>query len=429
MRKNRTKTPHRKAQSACGSPASPSRSPLREADLDPRAALMEVVLTKGFEGAMQMLEQDRERLCGPLRRYQKDRLAHRYGFDDGSLVFGGRKVKVSKPRVRSVDGHEVELPTWNLFAGEDPLDSRVMEQLLVGVSTRSYDRSLEELPEKLAPSGVARSSVSRRFVAMTQKRMEEFLARPLGDLDLPVIMLDGRGMGEHLLVIALGIDSSGKKHVLGVVEGSTESTEVCRNLLRDLIGRGLVVEQARLFVIDGGKGIRRAIHEVFGSWVLVQRCQIHKLRNVADHLPKGKRTWVKAVMRRAWALKDTAKAKGKLRDLARQLEGLHPGAAGSILEGLEETMTVIDLHLNENLLKTLSSTNAIENVQGTLARVSRNVKRWRGGSMALRWGAAGLLEAEKKFRRLKGYREMPQFIASLEAIVAKETLDSKERVA
>lgn len=429
MKKNRTKQRLRKGQFASGSPASRSRSPLPEADLDPRAALLEVVLTKGFAGAMEMLEQDRERLCGPLRRWQVNRLAYRYGYDEGRLVFGGRKVKVAKPRVRSVDGHEMELPTWNQFAEEDPLDSRVLEQLLVGVSTRSYDRSLEELPEKLDPSGIARSSVSRRFVAMTRQRMEEFLARPLGDMDLPVIMLDGRGMGEHLLVIALGIDSSGHKHVLGVVEGSTESGEVCRNLLRDLIGRGLVVERARLCVIDGGKGIRKAIHEVFGGWALVQRCQIHKLRNVAEHLPKGKRTWVKAAMRRAWALKDASKAKGKLRDLARQLEGLHPGAAASILEGLEETVTVIDLHLKENMLKTLSSTNAIENVQGTLARVSRNVKRWRGGSMALRWGAAGLLEAEKKFRRVKGYREMPQFIASLDAIIAKKSLDSKKRVA
>lgn len=428
-KKNRTNAPLRKVRFASGRSASTSRSPLRELPLDPRAALFEVVLAEGFEGAMRMLEADRERVCGPLRRWREDRTAYRHGYDEGRLVFGGHKITVPKPRVRSLEGRELELPTWRRFAEEDPLDRRVMEQILAGVSTRGYDRSLEELPEELASSATRRSSVSRRFVAATSQRVGQFLSRPLGDLDLPVIMLDGRGMGEHLLVIALGIDAGGEKHVLGVVEGSTESEQVCRSLLRNLIERGLVVERARLFVVDGGKGLRKAIREVFGGWSLVQRCQVHKLRNVVEHLPQGKRCWVRAAMRRAWASEEAGVARRKLKELARQLQEEHPGAAGSLLEGLDETVTVIDLGVTGWLLKSLSSTNPIENVQGTLARVSRNVKRWRGGSMALRWGVAGLIEAERKFRRVKGYRQLPQLIAALDRALNKQPLDRNEWVA
>lgn len=432
MKKNRTKQPSRNTEFAPGRSGPASRSPLRERGLDPRAELLEVVLAEGFAGVMEMLEQDRERLCGPSRQWRSERQAYRHGYIDGPLVLGGRKVTVPKPRVRSVGGKEVSLPTWRRFSQEDPLHRRVIEQIAVGVSTRGYERSLEPVPEELASSVTSRSSVSRRFVALTEARMKTFLSRPLGDLDLPVILLDGRGMGDHLLVVAMGIDRSGEKHVLGVVEGSTESEGVCRALLVSLIDRGLQVDRARLFVIDGGKGLRKAIRGVFGSSALVQRCQVHKLRNVMEHLPSGKRTWVRAAMRRAWSEPDVTKARGKLKDLARQFEESHPGASGSILEGLEETLTVIGLGLSGWLLKTLSSTNAIENVQGTLARVSRNVKRWRSGKMALRWGATGLLEAEKKFRRLKGHRDMPQLIAAIEALVQKEqgaSVDKTKRVA
>jgi transposase-like protein len=231
------------------------------------------------------------------------------------------------------------------------------------VSARDYGRTLEEVPDELEATTPSRSSVSRRLVAATEKRVKEFLERPLGDLDLPVLMLDGRGMGDHLLVIALGIDRTGGKHVLGVVEGSTESEAVARRLLEDLIRRGLPVERARLFVIDGGKGLRKAIKGVFGSWAVVQRCQVHKLRNVLDHLPEGKRAWVRAAIRRAWSAASAAKAKGQLRDLAARLEDDHPGAGASLLEGLDETVTMLGLGASGWLLKTLSTTNAIENVQ------------------------------------------------------------------
>jgi transposase-like protein len=396
---------------------------------DARQSLHELVLTKGLEVFAKMLEDDRTALCGPKHRPQGDRVAYRYGHDEGQQVLGGRKVRLRKPRVRSVTGRELELPTWREMNQEDPLNQRVIEQMLVGVSTRNYGRSLEPLPAAVPITGTSRSAVSRHFVASTRSQVEKFLSRRLDDLDLPVIMLDGTGMGEHVLVVALGIDAKGHKHVLGVTEGSTESEQVCRGLLRNLIERGLTVERARLFVIDGGKGLRKAIRETFGDWALIQRCQVHKLRNVVEHLPQGKRTWVRAAMNRAWLQPTAAGARSKLRELAAQLAEQHPSAARSILEGLDETLTVIGLGLGSTLAKTMRSTNPIENLQGTLKRVARNVKRWRGGSMALRWAVSGLLEAQKRFRRVKGYREMPQLIAALEATVRCEAVDTKAKIA
>jgi transposase-like protein len=384
------------------------------------------VLAEGFQGVMQILEQEREALCGPTRFWQPSRQAYRYGFDEGRLVLGGRTVKVPKPRVRSTEGRELELPSWRHFAEEDPLRERVVRQILAGVSTRNYGDSLEDLPDRLQAGMTSSSSVSRRFVAVTRHRMKEFLSRSLTALDLPVILIDGTGFGEHLLVIALGIDTTGRKHVLGVVEGTTESEEVCKSLLRDLIERGLKVERARLFVLDGGKGVRRAVRTTFGEWGLVQRCQIHKLRNILEHLPEHRRTWVRAAIRKAWAEETPAKAKRKLLHLAEQLESDHPGAAASIREGIEETLTLIRLGVRGSLHKTLSSTNAIENLIGRVKKVSRNVKRWRGGSMVLRWAATGLIESQRKFRRIKGHREMSQLVAALEATIS---MDKKQKVA
>lgn len=425
MKKSRTKSSPRKALSPSGRSASKAESTPPWA-LSPRARLLEVVLAKGFEGVMQILEEDREALCGPARRWQVGREAYRHGFDEGQLVLGGRTVKLRKPRVRTIEGAEVELPAWGHFAEEDPLRERVLRQVLAGVSTRSYGDSLEDIPEELQPGMTSSSSVSRRFVAVTRHRMKEFLSRSLTDLDLPVILIDGTGFGEHLLVIALGIDVSGQKHVLGVVEGTTEGEEVCKNLMRDLVERGLKVERARLFVLDGGKGVRKAVRTTFGEWGLVQRCQIHKLRNILDHLPQHRRAWVRAAIRKAWAEETPAKAKGKLVHLAEQLESDHPGAAASIREGLEETLTLIRLGVRGSIHKTLSSTNAIENLIGRVKKVSRNVKRWRGGGMVLRWAATGLIESEKKFRRIKGHREMSQLVAALEATIS---MDKKQKVA
>jgi transposase-like protein len=377
----------------------------------------------------EMLEEDRTALCGPRHQPNGDRRAYRHGHDEGRLVFGGRKIRVETPRVRSVAGDELELPTWSRMIAEDPLRDRVVEQVLLGVSSRGYEASLEPLPAEVPSRGTRRSSVCRHFVARTAEQTKAFLSRALEGLDLPVILVDGKLLGDHTLLVAMGIDPTGHKHLLGVAVGTTESEQVCRSLFRNLIERGLVVERARLFVIDGGKGLRKAIRTTFGDWAVVQRCQIHKLRNVAEHLPQHRQAWIKAALRQAWKLGTPTQARQRLERLAAQLDVEHPDAAASIREGLEETLTVIRLGLGGWLLKTLRSTNPIENLQGTIQRVVRNVKRWRGGAMALRWCVTALIEAEKRFRRVKGHREMPQLVAALEALVNKNRLDTNEEVA
>ncbi len=414
MKKVGTKEAGRKAGRQVAVMANiPRRVQLGEVLVDARAALREVVLGTGLQVLTAMLEEDRETLCGPRHERSEERDSYRHGHEMAPVVLGGRKIEVRKPRARSFAGKELDLPSWRRMTEEDPLTERAMEQMLVGVSTRRYERSLEPPPPGTKSVGVSRSSVSRRFVARTSEQVESFLARRLEDLDLPVIMIDGTGLGDHLLLVAMGIDSEGEKHVLGVVEGSTESQGVCLSLLRDLIERGLMVERARLFVIDGGKGIRKAIRDVFTDWARVQRCQVHKLRNVLDHLPEGKRSWARTLLRDAWGSDSEEVARRRLHALARQLESKHPGAAASLREGLDETLTVLSLGLHGALARTLRSTNPIENLQGLLKRVTRNVKRWRGGAMARRWAATALMEAEKSFRKVRGFHEMPQLVAAL----------------
>jgi putative transposase len=398
-------------------PSATRRVQLGEVLVQARTALREIVVGAGFQVLRAMLEEDRETLCGPRYQQADTRRAYRHGSEEAPVVLGGRKVRVKKLRVRSAQGGEMALPTWQDITREDPLEERAVEQMLVGVSTRRYARSLEPLPPGVESLAVSRSSVSRRFVARTAQKVEEFLSRPL-NADLPVVMIDGTALGEHVLVVALGIDSEGHKHVLGVVEGSTESHGVCQTLLRDLIERGLVVERARLFVIDGGKGIRKAIRETFAPWALIQRCQVHKLRNVLDHLPGSKRAVVGAALRKAWSADSVSEGRQQLDALAGRLEAQHPGAVAALREGLDETLTLLALGAKGALHRTLCSTNPIENLQGALKRVAKRVKRWRGGSMALRWAATALMDAEKRFRRIRGYRELAALNASLPSYVS-----------
>lgn len=377
-----------------------------------RWLVRELVLSTGMEVLAAMLEQDREALCGP--RYARvPREAHRFGYADGELALGGRRVQVRRPRVRSRDGREVALPTWRQLASEDPLRERAVEQMLVGVTTRKYRRSLEPLPAELVERGTSKSAVSRRFVAATAEQLRAWLKRDLTQVKLVALMVDALEIEEHSVLIALGIDEQGYKHILGAHEGATENATACKALLGELRERGLEMETPILVVIDGSKALRRAVKDVFGERTPVQRCQVHKVRNVIEHLPDRERGRVAGRMRKAYQCGDADRAKRLLKGLARQLESQHPGAASSLREGLDETLTVLRLGLKGALLRTLSSTNAIENLNGLLRVRLHNVKRWRGGKMVLRWVVAGLEDAKKGFRRVRGHRQIQVLLLAL----------------
>jgi len=356
----------------------------------------------------QMLEQERTELCGAA--YERGRQgARRAGSTRGELVMGGRRVRVKRPRVRDAGG-EVVLPSWQEFSNTDPLDERAVEQMVIGVSTRKYRRSLEALPEELESRGESKSAVSRRFVAATKKQLEEWLERSLSELDLAVVFIDGIHVEEHVIVIAVGVDSDGNKHVLGLWEGATENTATCDALLADLIRRGLKARRTYLFAIDGSKALRKAIAHTFGSLALVQRCQLHKTKNVLSHLPKEMHASIREIMREAYRSKSRDVALRRLKQLASQLDEDYPSAASSLREGLDETLTVLGMDLPPGLRRTLATTNVVENLNGTIRDVTRRVKRWRSGSMIRRWVGTAVSEAESKFRRVRGYRAMPQLV-------------------
>jgi transposase-like protein len=396
-----------------------------------REDLRAFVVSAGMSALAMLLERERTAVCGPRYAHDANRRARRAGHAPGELVLGGRRVSVRRPRARTLDGEEVALPSWEAFADEDPLHERALEQMLVGVSTRKYARSLEATPEGVATRGTSRSAVSRRFVAATEKQMGEWLARDLRDIDLAVLMLDGVCVNEHVLLVALGIDVDGNKHVLGAREGATENATACTALLSDLRERGIRTDRTVLVVIDGSKALAKAVRDVFGARALIQRCQAHKARNVLDQLPEDVRPSVRQALRQAYAAGDAHRAKKQLQNLARRLRDEHPGAAASLEEGLDETLTVMRLDVPARLARRLSTTNAIENLIGAVRVLGRRVKRWRGGRMILRWTVAALADAATRFRRLIGAREgMAKLVRALAAHdVTKKGMEPRTKAA
>jgi putative transposase len=378
-----------------------------------RSSLYDTVLRAGLAHVAQVLEAERAAVCGQRYRHDEARTAYRAGSVPSSLVLGGRKVIVARPRVRTLDRQEVTLPSWAEWLASDPLEARAVEQMIVGVSTRDYHRSLEPLPEGTRSRSTSKSSVSRRFIQGTQKQLEKLVSRSLEALDLVALYLDGVHVGDHVVITAVGVESTGKKHVLGLWEGATEHSTTCTALLENLVERGLRTDRTLLVVIDGSKALRKAVLALFGKRALIQRCQEHKKRNVLDALPNGKRISVKRALNDAFRTSDVKRARRMVENLIRRLSQDHPGAAASLKEGLDELLTVKALGVDEKLERMLSTTNVIENMIGNVRDVSARVKRWRSGQMVLRWCAAGMLEAERHFRRIKGHDKLTDLVAAL----------------
>ena len=386
---------------------------------DVGASFERFCLATGAATLAGMMEEDASRLCGS--RYSRDegRGGHRWGRTRGKVGFHGGKVEIERPRVRARAGGEMALPSWETALSEDLLGKWAMNLMLINVSTRKFGRAVR-LPEGDVPApkgaGVSKSAVSRRFVALSAERMKEWMASDLSELDLLIIQIDGIHIEEDLMLLAaVGIDGDGGKHPLGVVEGATENTAVVQALLDNLIQRGLDPKICRLFVVDGAKALSKAIRKTFGRHTPIQRCQVHKARNVTERLAKPLHASVRKVLRQAWELDDAAKAERLIRNLARRLEHEAPGVSGSILEGIDDILTVTRLGLPMQLRRSLACTNIIENMNGTIRRVCRNVKRWRDTTMALRWTAAGMMEAAKGFRRLKACKQLPALRTALKA--------------
>jgi putative transposase len=328
--------------------------------------------------------------------------SHRHGHQPGYVIYAGRKVTLDRPRLRSREDQEVPLASYQAFQKDGKLQQAVARQLTRQCSTRNYEGAIDSC---LKGYGIKRSSVSRHWKAATAKELEALMERPIPK-DLLVLMIDSKFFGGDCLVAAIGIDLQGKKHVLGIWHGATENSTVVKGLLEDLVSRGLESERKMLIVLDGAKALRKAVQMVLGEQGLVQRCRIHKLRNVLDQLPEEKKAQAGWRLRSAWAKKDPKVAEKELRQTAQWLEASWPMAAASLLEGLVETLTVQNLNLPPMLCRILSNTNLIENCFSQAAHRTRQVKRWDGPRMILRWTAAALLAAEKNFRRVKGCEQL-----------------------
>jgi putative transposase len=381
-----------------------------------REGLLALSVGVGLRVVHELMESEVAEVVGPKGAWNPERTASRHGHEAGSMTLGGRTVPVSRPRVRSVEGKELAVTTYRYFADRDPLQRAVMDRMLAGVSTRKFARVGEPVGSDVEATARSKtkSTVSEMFIEKTRTALGELMARRLDDMRLAVMMLDGLEIAGRVHVVALGISTEGVKVPLGLWEGSTENATLARELLADLVDRGLDPTQAILFVLDGGKALRKAVRDVFGEHALVQRCQRHKERNVCDLLPDRDRQKILARIRGAWALTDPDQALEQLQTLASELDRSWPDAAGSLREGMQETLTLMGLGVGGNLAKTLASTNPCESMIEVVRHTQRNVKRWQDGDMRKRWTAAGMLQAEQQFRRIVGYSDLAKLVIAIE---------------
>jgi putative transposase len=390
--------------------------------------LLAVAVGAGMQVMAALMAESVTALAGPKGHHDPDRTAVRHGTGPGSVTLGGRRVPVRRPRVRAADGSgELPVPAYELFAGTEVLGAMAMERMLAGLSTRNYGAGLEPVGQTVeaAAAGTGKSAVSRRFVAATESALKDLLSADLSTVDLVAVMVDGVHFGEHCCVVALGIGIDGTKHPLALVEGSTENATLVTDLLVGLRERGLDVTRPILAVLDGSKALRRAVLDVFDHPV-IQRCQLHKIRNVHDRLPQRLREVVASRMRRAYHADSALAAEADLRALAAELDKTHPGAAASLREGLADTLTVLRLGVPPTLARSLRSTNIIESMISICRDHASNVKHWRDGQMALRWCAAGMVEAGKQFRRVNVHLHLPALRAELQRVTAETVVSDRQ---
>jgi transposase-like protein len=344
-----------------------------------------------------------------------------HGTTEGPVVLGGRTVTTERQRGRTTDGSEIELDTWKVFSSKDLLEQLVVERMLAGVATRRHQDVAEPVGEELEERSrsTSKSAVSRRFVAATTKALAELMARSLAELDVAALMIDGLEVAGQCCVVALVITTDGTKVPVGLWLGDTENKTVVTALLADLVARGLSTDGGVLVVIDGAKALAAGVKKVFGDAAQVQRCTLHKRRNVAGHLPKELASSVDRRLAVIFAQPNAQKGLDAAKRLASELDADHPDAAASLREGLDDMFTVRRLGITGALAKTLTNTNCIESMISIARRTTGRVTRWKDGTMKKRWVAAGMLEAERSFRRVRGYNDMGKLASALRREISK----------
>ncbi len=382
----------------------------------------------GIQTLMTMMDQDVEAVAGPKGKHAPERTAYRHGTQKTTIPVGNQRLGIERPRVRSTEtGQELPIPSYEAVCNDDQLIEAAFKLMLHGMSTRDYIHGIEDYSDVAETSGTSKSTISRRFIQASEKVAQKVLNRRFEDEHIPVILLDGVVLGDYTAIVAMGITSDGNKVVMGVRIGSTENANVCRDLLADLVDRGLQYHSnGILAIIDGSKALRKALKEVFGHCVVIQRCQVHKMRNILDYLPKYKREWTKRKLKNAWQSETAEEAIRKLRSIANSLQAEFPDAASSLREGLEETVTILKLDIPGLLRKSLRSTNAIESGFSVVAKNIKNVKNWKNGTMVQRWVSAALLDVESRAHRIEGYRSISVLITQISRLTTALNIDTTE---
>ena len=366
-----------------------------------------------------VMDEEVRHLAGERHQQHEGRRAHRWGKEDGYCVVDGQKVPIRKTRLRTPDKREQRLGSYELFQRSGPMQAGVWDKMMRGLSTRNYGAVVKDFHNAY---GVEKSAVSENFIEASREKVKQLMERPLGELRLCAVLIDGTPFKDRQMIAALGIGCDGTKTVLGIREGATENTAVVSGLLSELVERGLDFSIPRLYVLDGGKALAAAVRKYAGEAGFIQRCQVHKKRNVVDHLPDEHKADVKRKLQNAYAMAEYADAKRALERLHRELMDLNPSAARSLEEGMEETLTVHKLRVPDQLRRTLCCTNVIESAFSIVETVCRNVKRWRDGDHIERWVGSGLLVAERQFRKVIGHRQIPLLLSSLATAVSKKSI-------
>jgi putative transposase len=414
------------AMAADGNPAVQMVLPMAEMLGWLRQGVGELIRQAGLRLMDLLMQEEVRELVGERSQRQAERTAHRWGSERGYCVVMGQKVPVERPRVRSTDDQEVRLGSYEMFHRGDPLTETVWEKLMLGLSTRKYGQAVREFTEAY---GLEKSAVSEHFIEASRAKLQEMMERRLDKTRLCALLIDATPFAGQQLVVAMGISQDGRKMILGLRQGATENATVVGELLGDLVSRGLNFSEPRLYILDGGKALTAAVKKHAGESAAIQRCQVHKRRNVLDHLTDEQKPVVAQRLNAAYALEDHAAAKQALNTLHRELMDLNPSAARSLGEGMEETLTVHRLHVPMQLRKTLASTNVIESAFSIVEQVCKNVKRWHGGDQRERWVGSGLLVAQKQFRKVTGHKQIPALLRELEALVPQKSELVKRRKA
>ena len=414
------------AMAAEGNPTVQMVLPMAETIGWLRQGVGELIRQAGLQLMELLMQEEVRELVGERSQQHPERTTNRWGSERGYCVVMGQKVPIQRPRVRTVEDKEVRLGSYEMFHRGEPLTETVWEKLMLGLSTRKYGQAVREFTEAY---GLEKSAVSEHFIEASREKLKQMMERRLDKMRLCALLIDATPFEGQQMIAALGIGEDGRKTILGIRQGATENATVVGELLSDLVERGLDFTQPRLYVLDGGKALTAAVKKHAGESAAIQRCQVHKRRNVLDHLTDEQKPGVARQLNAAYVLEDFDAAKQALQALHRELMDLNPSAARSLGEGMEETLTVHRLHLPVQLRKTMASTNVIESAFSIVEQVCRNVKRWHGGDQRERWVGSGLLVAEKQFHRVQGYKQIPMLIRELEALTRNKSELVKRRKA